>query len=828
MTRYLLSLVLLPACVLHGLSAMADAAPEVLPGTKPLELQGDLASIMVSGIDQFLLEEIADSLNHRGRHWQRDYSSPEAYARSVAPNRAHLARIIGAVDAREPQIELELVATLKQSSLVGRGEGYEVHRVRWPVMRGVPERGVLREAAEGGRLELVRPAWPEDPLEAAVHGSYGVRVTGEGLLLVPSGREPVADVIALPDADQTPEMLVGLAGGLVPEGQFARRLAESGCRVLVPVLIDRADTFAVAAAGARRTNQPHREFIYRQAYEMGRHIIGYEVQKVLALVDALRGEAPDRPLAVAGYGEGGLLALYSAALDTRIDAALVSGYFESRQGLWQEPIYRNVFALLDEFGDAELASMIAPRPLVVEHCRGPEIEGPPPPRDGRWGAAPGRLRTPPEESVAAECERARGLVEQGALRPGPGTRPFLTLVSSKDGQGPPGSPQALEALLAVLAPQASLVEPGASPTPLAPQVDPALRLKRQLDELVEFTQHLMRESEYTRRALWARADRGSRSPERWQETTAEYRRFFYDELIGRFDRPLLPAAVRTRKVYDEPQYTGYQVVMDVFPNVIGYGILLLPKEIKPGERRPVVVCQHGLEGRPEDVADIHHDNPAYHMFAARLAQRGFITYSPQNPYIFQDRFRTFNRKGNPLRKTLFSIIVPQHQQAVNWLASLPMVDGERIAFYGLSYGGKTAMRVPAIIEQYCLSICSADFNEWIWKNTSSRSPYSYLGTGEYEIFEFDLGNTFNYAEMAGLICPRPFMVERGHRDGVAPDEWVAYEFAKVRLLYADLKIPERTEIEFFDGPHTINGQGTFRFLHHHLRWPEPQERAGGG
>ena len=63
------------------------------------------------------------------------------------------------------------------------------------------------------------------------------------------------------------------------------------------------------------------------------------------------------------------------------------------------------------------------------------------------------------------------------------------------------------------------------------------------------------------------------------------------------------------------------------------------------------------------------------------------------------------------------------------------------------------------------------------------SPYSYVWGGEYEIFEFDLGSTFNYAEMAALIAPRPFMVERGHFDGVAPDEAVAYEFAKVYHLY---------------------------------------------
>ncbi|MFW6108646.1 MAG: hypothetical protein ACOC8D_02415, partial [bacterium] len=86
---------------------------------------------------------------------------------------------------------------------------------------------------------------------------------------------------------------------------------------------------------------------------------------------------------------------------------------------------------------------------------------------------------------------------------------------------------------------------------------------------------------------------------------------------------------------------------------------------------------------------------------------------------------------------------------------------------------------------------------------------------------WDLGHTFNYAEMAMLIAPRPFMVDRGHRDGVGLDEYVAYEYAKVRRHYADLGIPERAAIEWFDGPHEIHGVGTFRFLHRHLRWPVP-------
>jgi hypothetical protein len=65
------------------------------------------------------------------------------------------------------------------------------------------------------------------------------------------------------------------------------------------------------------------------------------------------------------------------------------------------------------------------------------------------------------------------------------------------------------------------------------------------------------------------------------------------------------------------------------------------------------------------------------------------------------------------------------------------------------------------------------------------------------------------------------MVERGHYDGVAPDEWVAYEFAHTRRFYATrMNLPDRAEIEFFNGPHTINGDGTFKFLRRHLKWPQ--------
>jgi len=98
-----------------------------------------------------------------------------------------------------------------------------------------------------------------------------------------------------------------------------------------------------------------------------------------------------------------------------------------------------------------------------------------------------------------------------------------------------------------------------------------------------------------------------------------------------------------------------------------------------------------------------------------------------------------------------------------------------------------------------------------------------MRTIEWEMPYWNLGHTFDYAEMAYLMIPRPFMVERGHLDLVGRDHWVAHEYAKVRWLYTQLGLADRTEIEFFQGGHSMRAQGTFDFLHRHLRWPKPAD-----
>ena len=137
----------------------------------------------------------------------------------------------------------------------------------------------------------------------------------------------------------------------------------------------------------------------------------------------------------------------------------------------------------------------------------------------RKGATPnGRLTTPPLDSVRAEIERARPyFTGSGKLR----------LVVSGDGHGLPGSEPALQALLESLGVKNKLRPSGSSPEDLRGHFDPSERLRRQFNQLVDYTQTLVRRSPARRAEFWSKAD--ASSPERWKETT----RFHRDYKIGR-------------------------------------------------------------------------------------------------------------------------------------------------------------------------------------------------------------------------------------------------------------------------------------------------------
>ena len=186
------------------------------------------------------------------RYWKRDFSSSQAYQASVEPNRKGCAHSGGAGSAGalwKAQLQAEM--TDRAGGLAFEG-GHRVATVRWSAFGDVTGEGIELEAE---------------------FGLAGVPLAGDR------------------DSRRGPDARAACRSGRRRAGRIAggRGWRKADITCIVPALIDR--TVAARNGRAKLTN---REFIYRSAFELGRHVIGYEVQKVLALVDCFRRETTRR------------------------------------------------------------------------------------------------------------------------------------------------------------------------------------------------------------------------------------------------------------------------------------------------------------------------------------------------------------------------------------------------------------------------------------------------------------------------------------------------------------------------------------------------------
>ena len=91
--------------------------------------------------------------------------------------------------------------------------------------------------------------------------------------------------------------------------------------------------------------------------------------------------------------------------------------------------------------------------------------------------------------------------------------------------------------------------------------------------------------ESVREKFWTKADNSS--VEKWQQSTEFYRHYLWEEAFGKLPAPSEPLAAQTRKIYDEVTWTGYEVLIPLWPEVFAYGILLLPKSLGPTSAGPL-------------------------------------------------------------------------------------------------------------------------------------------------------------------------------------------------------------------------------------------------
>ncbi|MGI8990866.1 MAG: alpha/beta hydrolase [Bryobacteraceae bacterium] len=287
-------------------------------------LGDDQAASQAGELEHYLDAQLEKSGAARKAFWHRDYSSVAAYEKSIEPYRPKLIETIGGT-GMEPQVASQ-AAFQARRTLVTETEAHTVFRTWFSSRNGLTVYGIL--------LVPKHAAW--SPAVVCIHGMH-------------SSPEQVTGLLEPPDYTR----------------RFGARLAERGYVVFAPLMIDTKEL---------------RSRFDRKAILLGTRLQWLEQQKIFSAIDYLRGlpEVDPKRIGVYGISWGGRTAMYQSALDPRIAATVISGHFNDTvpKMVTASPHYTPFIDTTEDyaffrqlavrFSDADIASMICPRPVFIE------------------------------------------------------------------------------------------------------------------------------------------------------------------------------------------------------------------------------------------------------------------------------------------------------------------------------------------------------------------------------------------------------------------------------------------------------------------------------
>ena len=192
-------------------------------------------------------------------------------------------------------------------------------------------------------------------------------------------------------------------------------------------------------------------------------------------------------------------------------------------------------------------------------------------------------------------------------------------------------------------------------------------------------------------------------------------------------------------------------MLGVLDGVQVYGHLLIPA------RAYEALARHRVPARTRRSAKGHYrlgekPDKVYHEFGARLAEQGYVVFAPYVtvPIPQRELINPIVRKAAAVGMMRTAIEVRKLQRVVDFLQTLPYVDGSHIGYYGLSYGGYSAIWMGPLETRLKSVIVSGHFNDWRSKISSDATRTSYLLHPDEDFFNWDVLHRFTHPE---LIAP---------------------------------------------------------------------------
>lgn len=259
----------------------------------------------------------------------------------------------------------------------------------------------------------------------------------------------------------------------------------------------------------------------------------------------------------------------------------------------------------------------------------------------------------------------------------------------------------------------------------------------------------------------------------------------------------------------------YRIWIGVAEGIEAYGLYMVPHDITG--KAPLLICEHGGGGCPEAICDLD-TRVNYHSFGHEAVKRGYIVWAPGlimrcgyggDPEI---EGAERNQLDRSLRLLGTSIIGMELQMIIEGTKTLvrhrPEIDAERIGMTGLSWGGIYTLLVAALYPEVRVAVPSGNFRGHdvvLNRVDDPRKPV------DRNIF-----NMFGNAQIAGMVCPRPLMVQMGAEDTLFDLDGVRTEAAKAAVYYEKLGIGELYEYSEHTGGHVFENESIFQFFKKHL------------
>ena len=143
-------------------------------------------------------------------------------------------------------------------------------------------------------------------------------------------------------------------------------------------------------------------------------------------------------------------------------------------------------------------------------------------------------------------------------------------------------------------------------------------------------------------------------------------------------------------------------------------------------------------------------------------------------------------------------------RSAEFLAHLPMVDGERIGCVGFSMGAYRSWMAAALSDviQASVSVCWMNDTEHLMSLTNNQNK----GGSAYSMLVPGIRNLMDYADVAALACPKPTLFFNGSRDKLFPVEGVENAYAKMREVWRQQKADGNFVTKIWDEKHFFNRQ----------------------